>query len=312
MTWIDTTMKKHLILTAIIIGSFTGSYLGQRWLQSAPVAQAKDTGPVTYSRVLSLAPSITEVLFALPCDARVVGVTRYCKFPPAALKKPHVGSYLSPNYEAIVSLQPDLVLTLPEHAAEEEALDKLGIRWERVDHRTVDGILASIRTTGHWTQVPERGEALAAELKQRIARVQTLTQGRPRPRALVSMGRKMGTGSLKDAYVAGPGSFYDSLLRLAGGENAYRDAPVAYPTVTGEGILRLDPEVIIDMAANTKKKGKEEAQVLAEWQVLPNMRAVKDNRVHVFGEDYVSIPGPRFILLLEAMARALHPEVTWP
>lgn len=306
-------MNRRLILVAIIVTAFLCSYLGQLWLRRTLAAQtgrdANEPGP--YARIVSLAPSITEVLFELELDERIVGVTRYCKYPPAALEKSQVGSYLSPNYEAIVALRPDLVLTLPEHAAEEEALSALGLYWHRLDHRSVAGIVASIRTLGQLTQEEGRAQAFAEDLEGRIARVQQLTLGRRRPRVLISMGRKMGTGSLKDAYIAAPGSFYDSLLSLAGGENAIQDARIAYPTVTGEGIMRLDPEVVIDMVANIKKRGKNEARVLAEWQVLPNMRAVKNRRVYVFGETYVSIPGPRFILVLEAMARALHPEVTW-
>ncbi|MCZ6756024.1 MAG: helical backbone metal receptor, partial [Gemmatimonadetes bacterium] len=181
-------MNRRLILVAIIVTAFLCSTLGQLWLRRTPAVQtgrdANEPGP--YARIVSLAPSITEVLFKLELDERIVGVTRYCKHPAAALEKPQVGSYLSPNYEAIVALRPDLVLTLPEHAAEEEALTALGIHWDRLDHRSVAGIVASIRQVGQLTDENERAQVFAQDLERRIARVQQLTLGHRRPRVLIS------------------------------------------------------------------------------------------------------------------------------
>ena len=128
---------------------------------------------------------------------------------------------------------------------------------------------------------------------------------------MVSLGRNMGSGRMEDVYIVGRDGFYDEMIRMAGGVNVFDGGSIKFPTVSAEGIMRLNPEVIIDMVPDLADAGLSEEQVAMEWQSLAGVDAVKNGRVHVLAQDYVVIPGPRFILILEAMAHAIHPELAW-
>jgi iron complex transport system substrate-binding protein len=260
-------------------------------------------------RIISMAPSITETLFALGLQERLVGVTTFCDYPPEARTIAKIGGYVDPNYEAMVRLKPDLVILFPEHHAAAVDLASLGLKSLTVDHNSVQDVLASIGQIGAIAGVGARADSLTADLTGRMDRIAALTRDLPRPRVLVSIGRNMGTGTLKDLYICGQDRFYDTLLTLAGGVNAYQGASLKYPMISAEGILRLNPEVIIDMVPDLQDRGWREQDVVAEWQSLRNVDAVRNGRIHVLGQDFVATPGPRFVAILELMVTTLHPEL---
>ncbi len=261
-----------------------------------------------FTRAVSLAPSITEILFALGLGDRVIGVTHYCDYPKAALNKPKVGGYTQPNYETIASLKPDVVFLLEHHRGVMDNLDRLGVHWQMLDSRSVAAVLQSMRTVGRLMGVEAKATALTASLTERLERVKQSVAGAQRPRVLVSIGRSMGTALLTDVFIAGPGSFFDEVITLAGGINAYRGTVVQYPKLSAEGILSLNPEVIIDLVPDLEQKKLTVEQVTRQWQTVRAVSAVSNNRVHVLGQDYVVIPGPRIVLLVEQLAELFHPS----
>ncbi|MBV8879554.1 MAG: ABC transporter substrate-binding protein [Planctomycetaceae bacterium] len=293
---------RRWILIAVVAGAFGGSYALKRGT-AVPAATAPST-PKPASRVVSLAPSITEVLFALGLGDRVVGVTRYCEFPPEARSKPIVGGYYDPNYEAIVRARPDLVATLPEHDDLQPELRKLGFPGVTVDHRSVRGILESLSTLSACCGAPEKGTALRASLEARIRRVGERTSGLSRPRVLVSIGRMAGDGTMTRITGCGPGGFFDELINLAGGVNALEPG-IDFPAFSPEGLLKVDPDVIVDLWPDLHQTKLDGDAIRRLWKALPGVRA----RIEVIGETYALVPGPRVVLLLEDFARALHPEV---
>ena len=264
----------------------------------------------THQRIVSLAPSITESLFSLGLGERIVGVTQYCDYPKEALSKKKVGGYYDPNYEAIVGLRPDLVVLFSEHLAQRQALAEMDIKTLTLDHNKVDKILGSLLLIGKTCGVEKKAQSLVTDIRRRIARIQDMTKGLPRPRVLVSMGRNMGTGSIQDVYISGGNDYYHDLITMAGGNNAYQ-GNIAFPAVSKEGIIRMNPEVIIDMIPDIDVAGWNEKAIIDEWQSVGEVSAVQSGKVYVFTEDYVVVPGPRFILLLEKMAKVLHPEINW-
>ncbi len=266
---------------------------------------------VDCTRIVSMAPSITETLFALGLGDSVVGVTKYCTYPPEAQQRTVVGGFYDPNYEAIVGLSPSVVMALPEHAEHARRLGELGIAVHTVPQATVEQILASLEDVGRACSVESRGRELADGLRARLADVEKRTTGRPRPGVLVSVGREMGNGVLRDIFVAGRGTFYDELVSLAGGSNVYDGRTIQYPILSTEGLLRLNPQVVIEIVPELKGRGLTEETVIRDWESLPGLNAVKDRRIHVLTEDYAVIPGPRFVLLLDKLARVLHPEIAW-
>ena len=264
--------------------------------------------PMVPKRIVSLAPSITESLFALGLGDRVVGVTSFCNFPLEAQSVSRIGGYLKPNYEAIMGVNPDLVITLTEHERENLTLSELGLKNLQLDHRGVGAILESLLRIGVACGAGDKAEGLVAEMQTKIDRVKQRSKGRAKPRVLISIGRKMGSATLSDTYVAAPGTFYHELIELAGGENSIPPSKVSYPTLSTEGMLRLNPQVIVDMVSDLKVKGLNPRLLEAEWRSLgPEVEAVRNDRILVLGEDYVTVPGPRFLLLLEDLSRVIHP-----
>jgi iron complex transport system substrate-binding protein len=309
-------MRRKLILVAIVLLAFTGSYLGKKAIHESRKG-ISDVHVRTYLQdhdsyrlIVSLAPSITEILFALGLEDSVVGVTRYCDFPPVARTKTNVGGYYDPNYESIVTLYADLVIMLEEHEEPRQYLSELGLNTLVVNHKSISGILNSITVIGKTCGVDKKAEAIVRDLQLRMEWIRQKTEGLPRPRVMISVEKNMGSGNLKDVCISGREEFYNEMITLAGGVNAYA-GDVAFPAVSREGIVQMNPEVIIDIIPDIDEKDWGNATISKEWDDLSQVDAVSKDRVYVFGEDYVVIPGPRFILILEKMARLIHPEVDW-
>jgi iron complex transport system substrate-binding protein len=276
-------------------------------------------------RIISLAPSITETLFALDLGDRVVGVTRYCDYPPEALAVPRVGGYLDVNYEAALAADPDLVILLKEHQEARVRFERFGIEVMAVDHSKVAGILDSIESIGRRCAAREEGIALRRKLEERIDRIQGAiaratprplapppprSTGDPRPTVMVAVGRSLESGSIGEVFVSGRDGFYDDLIRLGGGVNAYSDDTLKFPALSAEGIARLNPQVIIEMIPDLGDPSEADG-LMERWRSIPGLDAAANGKIHILGKGYVVVPGPRFILLLEDMARVIHPDVPW-
>ncbi|MFC1541465.1 ABC transporter substrate-binding protein [Candidatus Latescibacterota bacterium] len=261
-----------------------------------------------YTRIISLAPNITETLFALGLGDRVVGVTRFCKYPEEALKIEKVGGLIDPNYEAIILLKPDLVFLLPEHENAQKYLDELGLKTVVVHNRVIEEILGTITTIGEICSVKDKARELVSELESKMNTIRNKTLNAGRPRVMISVGRSFGGGKLNEVTISGKNTFYDELITYAGGINVYEKHDISFPVVSKEGILYLNPEIIIEMIPSTEVS---EDMIIKEWESVADVEAVKNKRVYAFKQDYAIIPGPRFILFLEDLARTLHPERNW-
>ena len=302
-------MKRAAAIFLSIILVIIGSLSYRKLSTEATFDEIKTSNEATYNRIISMAPSITETLYALELGDRVAGVTRFCQYPAETQEKQNVGGYFDPNYEAIAMLEPDIVLLLPEHEKVWKYLDEFEFHYEVVHNRTVSEIIDTITTIGSLCDVEERARYIVSDIKKRMNVISMQTRGKPQPRVLLSIGRTMGTGTLKDVYIAGKKTFYDELITAIGGKNAYEGVDIAYPVLSAEGLLHIDPDVIIDLVPDLDKRGLDEKTILREWNSVPGVKAVKYGRVHILSGDYTVIPGPRFIMLLEDLARMLHPEI---
>jgi iron complex transport system substrate-binding protein len=245
-----------------------------------------------------MAPSITESLFALGLGDRLVGATTFCKYPPEVEKLPKIGGYLDPNFEAVINLKPDLVILLTEQEDSAPRFQKLGLPTLVVHHKTVDGVIESLRLMGECCGVGERGRLLAVQLESRMEKIRRKTAGLKRPKAMIVVDREPDTSRLADVYIAGADDYFDRMIEIAGGENAYRDTLVRFPTVSAEGMIRMNPDVIVDLTE----------QNLDDWRSLGAVEAVKRHRVYAIQRDYAN-PGPRMIEFIEKLAQWLHPEL---
>ena len=241
----------------------------------------------------------------------MVGVTRYCEYPPEVKDKPRIGGYYDPNFEAILALKPDLVVMLEEHEQSLPGFEKLKLETLVVSHKTIEGIIESFRTIGRVCGKGPEGRRMAYEYENRLRRIHEKTRLLPRPRVLLALDRTFGRGHLADVYIVGADDYFDRIIELAGGQNAYQQRGVRYPVVSPEGILWLNPDVIVDLVPKSVLEQTDRKTIVADWNELAGVEAVKNQRVLVFDQDYDFVPGPRFIRLVEDLARVLHPEVKW-
>lgn len=260
-------------------------------------------------RIVSMAPSLTETLLALDLGGRVVGVTRYC---PEIAGATEVGGYFDPNYETILSLAPDLVIVMQSHDELHRRLGELGLDTLRVDQHDVEGILEAAGRIATRCGVEDRGRDLVAGLRLELREISSVVAGADRPRTLVVVGREPGGGRVGTVWAAAQDTFYDDVLRLAGGVNAVTDTAIRYPELSREGLLVIDPDVILDVVADGGARDLTIEEVAADWLELGDVRAVRDGRVHVLLDDYVVIPGPRIVMTVRTVAELLHPELAWP
>lgn len=258
-------------------------------------------------RIVCMAPSITETVFALGAGDRVVGVSDYTTFPPEAKTKPRVGGLSDTNLAAILRLDPDLIVIQFRHRALEETCRRRNIRVVKVAMRQLSSIYADIRKLGGVLGAAERAEGICRRIDADIATVRKRVAGRPNVKAAFVLEHV--PGSLKDIFVAGKGSLLTEMIAVARGKNIFDDLDKPYEQVSLAAVVARAPEVIIEPRQGRPFTDKDRERYLKDWQALPNVPAVKDNRVHFITDDYITIPGPRVARIAARLAEVLHPEL---
>jgi iron complex transport system substrate-binding protein len=253
--------------------------------------------------VVSLSPSTTETLFVIGAGDKVVGRSRYCDWPPEALKLPTIGGYVDPSFEAILALRPGLVTGArgPAGAALSERLEARGIMTYLPRTESFPEIDAMLLGIGERTGKSAEAKAKVEALHARIDAVEKAVASRPRVRVLLVFG-------LEPLSVAGPASFADEMIRRAGGTNAVTEGG-GYPTLGIERVMTLDPDVIVN-AAMAEAHGNE--RLGPDTPGWARVRAVREKRVVAVSDESVLRPGPRVGDGLATLARALHPDVALP
>jgi iron complex transport system substrate-binding protein len=248
-------------------------------------------------RIISLAPNVTEILFALGLDERIAGITGYCDFPEAARTKEKIGDTLHPNLERIISLKPDLVIVSTASQLENltRRLDQLAVPVYVTNPRTVREVAASIRALGEVTGANARATEISSEMERRIIAVEQRVKDRPHPRVLYVLQ----TGPL---ITAGRDTFINDLINLAGGRSVSGDERADYPQFSRETVVARAPEVIIAPASHGSELVKE-SDLRRDFATTPAIRA---NRIVWVNPDLVDRPGPRIVEGLEQLARGLH------
>jgi cobalamin transport system substrate-binding protein len=256
--------------------------------------------PAPPGRIVSLVPSVTEILFAIGARDVLVGVTDFCDYPPEARRKAHVGDMLNPNLEALIALKPDLVVATRSGNREEifDQLTRLGIAVSLVDPVSVDDVLRLVAGLGEVTGRRAGAQAVTAEFERRVASVRERVAGRPRPRVLYVLWPE-------PLIVPGRGSLVSELISLAGAESVTADQGPGYSRMSLEAAVGRAPEVII-LARHGAGTGP---AVREQWQRLESLPAIRSGRLYVADGDLLHRYGPRVVEGLELLARFIHPEV---
>jgi len=276
---------------------------------TAQVGSAEQQEAVAGPRIVSLVPSFTEVVYAVGAQEHLVGVSSYCDYPPEAKALPRVGGYFDPNFEAIISLRPNLVLVSDYRGETKERLAKFGIEVRAYSHNTVAEIVDNIRQIGALCGKADIANTMADRLVRQLDAARAATKSLPRERVLLSVGRDLSDASMKEVYASGPVGFLNEILEAAGGANALQSGAVDYPVLTAEGILSLKPDRVFEILDDESAPQVADGSVMKAWQSLPHFDLDEQGRVHVFCNDYAGIPGPRIGLILEDFLHALHPEL---
>ena len=297
---------KRLIIFVVLLSLLVG-LVGCHQSRFQPGTYTDDMGRAisiekSPERIVSHVPSITEILFALGLGDRIVGVSDFCDYPEEAKSKQSVGNYFNPSIERIVALNPDLVLT-DGHSEGVKQLDSLGIALLVIDPKDFDGIFRDIELIGQATGTEARAKKLADQMKADIARITNRVKGAQKVKAFYVIDAT----DLNNPWTAGPGSFIDSLINMAGGENVAWEAVAPWVQFSIEQLVNADPEVIILPAKHgTAFTTPEELQGHPAWRQIT---AVKQDRIHTIDSDLVDRYGPRIVQGLEEIAKILHPEL---
>jgi len=250
-------------------------------------------------RIISLAPNLTETLFALGLGDHIIGVTTFCDFPAEAQTKEKIGDTMRPNLERIIALKPDLVLVSTASQLETltRRLDELKIPVYVTNPRTIAEVVASIRALGEITGATARATEITAEMERRINAVRQRVAGLPKPRVLYALQNN-------PLIAAGRNTFINDLINLAGGQSISGEETTDYPQFSRETVVARAPEVIVASESH--------GHVLVDLDTLRRdfavTPAVRQNRIEVVTTDLIDRPGPRIVDGLEQMMHALHPE----
>ena len=257
--------------------------------------------PDSPKRIVSLAPNITEILFALGLGKEIAGVTNFCDYPEGALSKTRIGGFVNPDIEKIVSLKPDLIIGTRDgnRAGAIESLNELGFSVYLVDPKGFDGVVSTIRNIGEIAGRRDQSREIAKNMMKKKEDAARLTRSLSHPRVFFQVGNA-------PIITVGKGTLADDLIRLAGGRSISENESASYPLYSVETIIAKAPEIII-MTSMEGERGY--TNLVKKWQRWKSIPAVRRGAIHVLDSNLVDRPSPRIVDGLEALLRIIHPEV---
>lgn len=256
------------------------------------------------ARIVSMAPNLTEILFALGQDEKIVGVTRDSNYPPAAMDKPRVGDFWQVDIEAVIASRPDLVITLGFDRQKNLAhrLGRIGYKSLSVNIEKVDDLFEAIRLIGAGTNSMPQADRLIVQLKDKLGELATLVQSSEPVKVLWVVQRE-------PLRVAGRDTFVNEIIELAGGENAIGSTMHKYPPVGPEEVIACGAEVVIEPAMVKGELAAQQKAAVEYYGKYENLPAAKNGRIYVIDGDTVSRLGPRLYEAVLTTARCLRPEL---
>lgn len=254
--------------------------------------------PIKIERVVSLAPNITENVFAVGAGEKLVGVTSFCNFPEEAKKLPKVGDTMTPNLETVVALKPQLVLVSTDSQLEAffGQMERQSIPVFVTDAKNFEDVLRNIKQIGDLLGVSANAERLTQDLQNRAATIESKIKNEKPVRVFVQISRE-------PLYTIGKTSFVTDLVRRAGGESVTANVETAYPKINRETALAAEPEAILLSFDESMGTGNSEPD-----EAFKNSPAVKNYRVYKINGDLMTRPSARIVDLIEQIARVLHPS----
>ena len=264
-------------------------------------AKPKEENEVPCKRIVSTAPSITETLFDLGLGENVVGVTENCHYPEEVKSKSKIGKAFSVSSEAVIALKPDIVFVLSAYGELASKMKAAGMKTVMLDQTSVQGFVDSIDVVAEACKIEEKGKNFKAKFEPYLKKAEKEGE---KKKILILVGRDYENSSIKDAYAVGDDRFLNEIVNLCGATNAYA-GNMAYPKIQLEGILSLNPDIVIDIITASGLTPEKLDFIAKSWSNL-DINAVKNGKVFIKTEDFWSLPGPRFIKIIEEIKNILE------
>jgi iron complex transport system substrate-binding protein len=257
-------------------------------------------------RIVTIAPNSAEVICALGACDSIVGVSKFCVYPPELQSRPRVGGLFDPDLEKIIALRPDLIVLRGRSESVERLAAERGIAIHHDKTERLRDVETCILELGRRLGREKQADRLVATFRRRIDAVRKRVAGKPRPRVLLTISRQ--PDRLANLMTTGKGTFLDEMLAITGGANVFGHLDMAYPQVSREGIVARRPEVIIELMPEVKLTDALKRQMLEQWKTLGSIPAVADSRILFVTDDNALIPSPRYVEIIEKVSRIMHPE----
>lgn len=248
-------------------------------------------------RIVSMAPALTEIVFALGKGNMLVGVTKYCDYPPDAQKIAKIGGFFDVNMEALLNLAPEIIIAYPEHYSQVKFLESRAIVLV-VKHQSLSDLFQSIYVIGQALNVETQAQIMVFTLQKKLADISAGVGSRKKTRTLIVAGRNI--DELKNMYIIGKNDFLNDLLEIAGGINAYQGA-INYPNISMEAVIYLNPDFILEIS--THYEGIDSEKIFKLWSSYNLIKAVRNKQIKTISESFWLRPGPRVGLIAEELSR---------
>ena len=292
---------RHILGNAGLVALFLGMAWIHHVLDRTPAPPPPPDEP---RRIVSLAPSITETLYAMGSGDEIAGVTKFCDYPPDVVNKPRVAGFSEVHYEAVLRVLPDLIALPADKTRNRWYLEQLGLPTLGLNTLSLAGLLEAVEILGRATGRETQAMALRTAMQKGLDDARHKALGRSRPRVLFSvMHAYQGLGYISEITAVGQDGFYSELIHAAGGENVYQGS-LLFPRLSREALIFLNPDVIVDVIPPSADLER----VRQDWRDLASVNAIRDDRLVFLTDGSDTVPGPRFLSTLNKLSLAFHPE----
>ena len=267
---------------------------------SCSFSEKPEETSVSCGRIVSTAPSITETLFELGLGENIVGVTENCLYPDEVRNKAKIGKAFAISSEAVIALKPDVVFVLSAYGELAAKMKAAGMKTVVLEQSSIKGFVDSIDVVAGTCKIQEKGNNLKAGFEHYLKK---RDEKNDKKKILILVGRDYESTSIKDAYAVGNDRFLNEIIELSGAKNAY-SGDMPYPKIQLEGILSLNPDIVIDIVTASDLTPQKLDFIKKSWSDI-GINAVKSGRVFIKTDDFWSIPGPRFVKIIEEIRNIL-------
>jgi len=298
-----------IVLLLLVLGrsSLLAFRLPGSQAPSSPASRLPNFQAPVPHRIVSLIPSVTEMLFAIGDGDDVVGVSSFDHYPPAVEGRTRVGGLLDPDFERILALRPDLVIVYGTQGALIDRLARAGVPMFNYEHAGLADITRTLRQIGDRVGRSAVAARLADDIERELGEIRTKTSTSAKPKTMIVFEREAGT--LRGMFASGGIGFLHDILVVAGGTNVFADVPRQSLQVTAETVLARAPEAILEIRSGESWTPQRIASERDVWRALASVPAVRTGRIYLLTDEMISIPGPRVAEATLAVAKTLHPDL---